>query len=105
MELNAIDDGSGTVTSFNLVLSDSTLGRFYSFDNWLCLLTHLLIKINWLLLCLLEGHDLIDGENLVPLVFSPDFDINKLWRNGNGVQIVFIDSMQVVYQIYQEYFT
>ena len=43
----------------------------------------------------LGGHDLIDGENLVPLVFPPDFDLNKLWKNGNGVQIVFIDAMQV----------
>jgi hypothetical protein len=25
-------------------------------------------------------------------VFPPDFDLNKLWKNGNGVQIVFIDT-------------
>lgn len=37
----------------------------------------------------------MDGEATVPLIFSPDFDINKLWKNGNGVQVVFIDSSQV----------
>ena len=37
----------------------------------------------------------MDGETAVPLVFSTDFDINKLWKNGNGVQVVFIDSAQV----------
>ena len=39
----------------------------------------------------------MDGENLVPLVFPPDFDLNKLWKNGNEVQIVFIENgMQVL---------
>ncbi len=35
----------------------------------------------------------MDGETAVPLVF--DFDINKLWKPGSGVQVVFIDSSQV----------
>lgn len=41
------------------------------------------------------SNDLLDGETTVPLVFSTDFDINKLWKNGNGVQVVFIESSQV----------
>lgn len=68
MELPTNDcDGTNPVTSFNFVLSDSLGG----------------------------SNDLLDGETTVPLVFSTDFDINKLWKNGNGVQVVFIESSQV----------
>ena len=40
------------------------------------------------------GAELSDG---VPLVFPADFDLNKLfnWKNGNGVQVLLIDSSQV----------
>ena len=46
MELNAIDDGSGTVTSFNLVLSDSTLGRSYFYIIGLTDMYLLVYKLN-----------------------------------------------------------
>ena len=41
------------------------------------------------------GNELMDGEAAVPLIFPTDFDINKLWKNGTGVQVLFIDSSQV----------
>lgn len=39
-----------------------------------------------------EGNELLDGETALPVVFSTDFDINKIWKSGNGVQLVIIDN-------------
>lgn len=87
MELPNNDcDGTNPVTSFNFVLSDSLGIVVY-------ILFYYVFRKSFMLFP--GGNDLLDGETAVPLVFSTDFDLNKLWKNANGVQVVFIDSSQV----------
>ena len=80
-------DGTNQV-AFNFVLSDSLGNNKKNRNSKLC---SDLVEIAFLT----EGNELLDGENAVPIMFPPDFDINKLWKNGNGVQVLFIDSSQV----------
>ena len=44
------------------------------------------------------GNELLDGEAAVPLIFPTDFDINKLWKTGSGVQVLFIESSHVSFK-------
>ncbi len=37
----------------------------------------------------------MDAESAGSIIFPTDFDINKLLKTGNGVQVLFIDSSQV----------
>ncbi|XP_046455032.1 zinc finger protein 236-like isoform X2 [Daphnia pulex] len=66
MELSTNDcDGTNPATAFSFVLSDSL------------------------------GTEILDAESAGSIIFPTDFDINKLLKTGNGVQVLFIDSSQV----------